>query len=288
MKRIAAFVLMMLFLPLCAFQAAAEVYVDADLPEDWNSRDLLRLTVFRTGEGDAMLLQAGGESMMIDGGPFKFREKLRDALKERHIEHFKYLFSTHPHDDHIDGLRMLMYYGFTDYEILSPFPQNYNDDHQKSAVKQQTKSGIPYRQLKDGDKLTLGEAEITIHVWDQGSINARSAMARVTYRGSSLLLCADIIGDTQHYFLEHLPAEELKADVVKAPHHGLTPFVKDFLTAIDPGFIIITNYTYTGKTGKTVGQAKSRSIPYKHSGDGTVIAESDGTDWYVRQTLKQF
>ena len=88
--------LLLLCLTLTAFPALCEVYVEKDPPADWESRDLLRITVFRTGEGDCMLLEQGGENMMIDGGPFKYREKLRDALAERGISHFKYLFNTHP------------------------------------------------------------------------------------------------------------------------------------------------------------------------------------------------
>ena len=104
--------LSVLCLMLSVLPARAQVYVGQEPPEDWQQRDLLRITVFRTGEGDCMLLEAGGECMMIDGGPYKFRDKLRDALQDRSITHFKYLFSTHPHDDHIRGLEMLMTYGF--------------------------------------------------------------------------------------------------------------------------------------------------------------------------------
>ena len=87
---------------MCLCPAAlAEVHVEEDPPEDWAGRDLMRLTVFRTGEGDCMLLEAGGECMMIDGGPYKYREKLRDALNAREIHHFKYIFSG----DFIEGAK---------------------------------------------------------------------------------------------------------------------------------------------------------------------------------------
>lgn len=272
---------------LAALPGTAQVYVDQTPPEGWDQGALLRLTVFRTGEGDCMLLEADGECMMIDGGPYKYREKLRDAMAERQITRMKYLFSTHPHDDHIEGLRMLMSYGMDVEEFVSVFPKTFRNDYQKKAVQQAEKSGVPYRQLSDGETLFLGDAALTIHYWEAGkTINAKSAMARLEYGDCSALLCADIVGETQHYFLENLPAEELKADIVKAPHHGLTPFVTEFLTAVDPAFIWITNYSTA--TSQMNGQAKYRSLPYKHSGDGTIIIECDGTDWYIRQTLKQF
>lgn len=286
MKRALSLLLMLcLLLPVCS--ARGEVHVNEAPPEDWETRELFCITVFRTGEGDCMLLQAGGESMMVDGGPYKYREKLRNALIQREITHFKYLFSTHPHDDHIEGLRMLMEYGFEADELVSVFSKDFNNAYQKKAVAQAEVSGIPYRQVADGEKLTLGGAEMTVHFWADGkSVNARSAMLKITFGSCSALLCADVIGETQHHYLD-TGADFLKADVVKAPHHGLTPFVSAFLTAVDPEFIWVTNYN-NDKPGKTRDQANYRKLPILFSGAGTIELSCDGTDWYVHQTLNQF
>ena len=289
MKRFLS-VLLTFFLLLSVLPAQAQVYVKQDPPEDWQQRDLLRITVFRTGEGDCMLLEAGGECMMIDGGPYKYREKLRDALKDRGIAHFKYLFSTHPHDDHIDGLRMLMAYGFEAEAFVSVVPKDVKDTegNQKKAMAVLDEKGIPYRQAESGDVLTLGKAELTVISWPEGrTINAQSAMVKLVFGDCSALFTADIIGDTEKYFLEALDPDLLKADVVKAPHHGLTPFVSAFLDAVDPAYIWVTNY-HGDNVGKTENQATYRKIPVQFSGDGTIILECDGTDWYIRQTLYQF
>ncbi len=268
----------------------AVVYVDVTPPEDWEARELLTLTVFRTGEGDAMLLQCGGEAMMIDGGPYKYREKLRDALVVRGISHFKYMFSTHPHDDHVEGLRMLLNYGFTCDEFLSFFPKSNSYEYQQKLVKQINRSGVAYRQLQDGESFTLGGAVITVYWWEKGStIDAKCPIARVEFGDASALLCSDIIGDTQQYYLKTLDASFLKADVVKAPHHGITPFQSDFLDAVDPAFVFVTNYSnYGTDLTKFKNQMKNRKIPTKYSGDGAVYLETDGVDWYVYQTLNEF
>ena len=289
MKRFLS-VLLTFFLLLSVLPTQAQVYVKQDPPEDWQQRELLRITVFRTGEGDCMLLEAGGECMMIDGGPYKYREKLRDALNDRGITHFKYLFSTHPHDDHIDGLRMLMTYGFEVDEFVSVFPKDVKDTegNQKKAMNALDKAGIPYRQVESGEVLALGGAELTVISWPEGrSINAQSAMTRLVFGECSALFTADIIGDTEKYFLETLDPALLKADVLKAPHHGLTPFVTEFLNAVDPGYIWCTNY-HGDRVEKTENQATYRKIPIQFSGDGTIVMECDGTDWYINQTLYEF
>lgn len=283
MKKCILFLLLLL-LPLTA---AGEVFIDQEIPEDWADKELLRLTVFKTGESDCMLLECGGEYMMVDGGANKWREDLRTALETRGISHFKYLVNTHPHDDHIDGLYRLMQFGFTADEFLTPFREGFNHDLHSRTVRQAAKVGIPFRQLFDGDQLTLGQATLTMHRWEEGStINDKSGMFRVQFGDASALLCADITGLAQRYLMDALPAEELKADVVKAPHHGLTAFVTEFLDVVDPEFIFITNYK--DDTKGLVNQANYREIPFKHAGSGTVTLVTDGTDWYITQALKTF
>lgn len=289
MKRTVA-ALLMLCLIAGALPALGEVYVKKTPPEGWQEKELLRITVFRTGEGDCMLLEAGGERMMVDGGPYKYREKLRDAMGERNITHFKYLFSTHPHDDHIDGLRMLMAYGFEVEEFLSVFPKDQTDTegNQKKAMAVLDEAGIPYRQVFSGDTLTLGDAELTVFNWPEGvNLNAQSAMLRVEYGDCAALLTADIVGETQKYFLEALDPSLLKADVLKAPHHGITAIVPDFLNAVDPAYVFITNYK-GDRSSKTGNQVERRKLPLQYSGDGTIVLECDGTDWYITQLRYQF
>jgi hypothetical protein len=62
--------------------------------------------------------------------------------------------------------------------------------------------------------------------------------------------------------------------------------VPDFLTAVDPAYIWVTNYSTRGYRIKNQGDF--RKLPVQFSGDGTIILECDGTDWYIHQTLRQF
>lgn len=48
--------------------ARTEVLIGETPPEDWPEREVLRVTVLETGRSDAILLECGGEAMMIDGG----------------------------------------------------------------------------------------------------------------------------------------------------------------------------------------------------------------------------
>lgn len=271
---------------LLAGSCRAEVYVGREPPA--GTQGSLRLTVFRTGESDCMLLEADGEVMLIDGGAKKWRDPLWNALTERGISHVKYLFNTHPHDDHIDGLYYLMQFGLTADAFLSVFQKDYHSKLLERTVKEAEAQGIPYRLLASGDSFTLGGANLTVYRWDAAKDpNAASALTRLEYGKCSALLCADISGRAQRFFLDALAPDVLRADVVKAPHHGITPFVPEFLTAVDPAFVWITNYN-AKKLSRIFHQLKGRSLPMYFSGEGSVILECDGKDWYVRQTEGQF
>lgn len=269
--------------------AGAEVFLGTQPRADWYRRPLLRLTVFAAGQSDCMLLEAGGQAMMIDGGSEPYRDDLKNAIQSRGIKRFKYLLNSHFHSDHISGLYWLMRFGFQAGEYLHPYTDYALKVSQRHAktVAQAERSGIPARQVVNGEELLLGEAVIRLYRYEEGAgTNGKSMMARVEFGGASVLLTADIIGDTQTYFVKNLPPEELKADVLKAPHHGITPMVGKFLETVAPEALIMTNSRKRVNRGAV--QADARGIPTYYAADGTVILETDGDDWYIRQAEGQF
>ena len=280
MKRIVKLLMPILLLLLIAPHSGEAKLYGKQPPDDWNHCNVLRITVFQMGESDGMLLECGGEAMLVDGGSNKYREVLQTELTRRDLAHIKYFFNSHPHDDHIDGLYRVMQSGFTADAFLSPFAREFEYNLHQRAVAAADAAGIPFQHMKAGDRIMLGDAQVTLYQWMEGaSINDMSGMLKVNFGNASLLLCADITGRAQHYFLETLETEELKADVVKAPHHGITPFVKPFLDAVDPQLVFVTN---SSKKVKGLNdQIQYRGLPCMYSGHETIILETDGEDWYA-------
>ena len=178
----------------CLTAAQAEIY--HELPcEDWYRRPLLRLTAFNTAQSDCLLLECGGQRMMVDGGSAPFREDLKGAMEERGITHFKYLLNTHFHEDHISGLYWLMRYGFSADAYLHPYNDAAVDvsERQAETIRQAEKSGIPTVQVFHGDQLLLGEAVLTLYRYDDvENTNGRSLVTRVEFGDASLLLTASL------------------------------------------------------------------------------------------------
>lgn len=277
---------LMLMMMLCG-TACAKVYMGKPPAEGW-TEDVLRVTAIPVGEGDALLLECGGEAMMVDGGTAPYRENLRDAIREKGIEQFKYLLNTHFHEDHVPGLTWLMHYGFGVGEYLHPyndFAVNISQVH-ADAIKEATRRGIPIRQIFDGDELMLGEAVITLIRYDGGkSTNGRSVVARIDFGSASLLLTADIIGDTQTWLSKNR-SHLLDVDIIKAPHHGITPMVTAFLKAASPLAVLMTNDYDRVDKGRV--QTEQYQLPAFYSGEGRVVFETDGDDWYIYQNTGKF
>jgi len=277
----------MLLFDLCF--AAAEVFFDAPPRKNWYQSPLFRLTAFNAAQSDCLLLECGGEAMMVDGGTEAYGDALVSALAEKGISDLKYLLNTHYHEDHISGLIRLMAEGFTIGEYLHPYAQNsiYGSSLQRQAIRQAEKSGIPSRQVFHGDVLLLGEANLTLIRHDEGlSTNGRSMVVQVRFGDATLLLGADIIGDTQSWMVRSLPAHLLDADVIKAPHHGVSVMAADFLQAVSPEAILFTNNRERAAEG--MAQAEAKGIPSYYNNEGCVIAETDGEDWYIYQLADSF
>ena len=269
MKRLLSLLLTAMLVFLVPFSALAE-------------EQLLRLTVMAAGESDCMLLESGGEAMLVDGGSNKYRERLVKMLESRGLARLKYLYNSHPHDDHIDGLYRAMQQGITAEAFLTPFGPGLPSKLHSRTLKMAKRREIPVRVLENGESFSLGSARLTLLRWTEGcTLNDQSGMLRVEVGETALLLCADVTGKAQKALLRSLPPEILRADVVKAPHHGLTPFVSEFLDAVEPQMIVVTNTPR--RAPKLTGQAKHRQLPLYFSGAQTLVLETDGVNWTVRE-----
>lgn len=271
--------------------AYAEVFVEAEKPADWEDRKLLKVTVFETTFHDSFMLECGGENMLLDGGSRSDYKRIRGFLEERGIDHFTYLFNTHPHYDHLEGMIYLVKYaGLKADQFVSPFASDYRNRYQKMMVTELEEAGIPYHQMSEGDKLMLGGesgAGMTLYRWDEAmEPNGLSGVLYIRFGDSTLLMTADITKEAQHWYLEHYGAEGLKCDILKAPHHGSKPTNNDFLDACDPQFAFVTSGTqYCKKT--TLQYSEWRHIPFMYHSKGTIHMETDGKDWYIWQVLKE-
>lgn len=291
MKRILCLLVVLMLIPGGGSAEIFQIEDESQLPADWANKDLLRLTMIDTDRSDAMLLECGGEAMMLDGGSGQYRERLYDVLDGKGITRLKYLFSSHSDNDHIHGLVYLMTCGKYDIgAFLSINPTSFRDaaGYHKKAVNAAKKMEIPYIQMEEGQTYTLGGATIKVlRCPEKWGANARGATALIQFGDSRVLSPGDIDNRTMKWYAEHYTAEELACDILKIPHHGLAAIPDTFLAAASPEMLIVPNTykrVYEGKRSFTRWVKVSfEGGPCKYSGDGHVVCVTDGTDWYAWQ-----
>ena len=282
MKRLIA-VLLMLVMAMPA--ALAEIYLiedESQRPEGWSEKELLRLTAIDTDRSDAMLLQCGGENMMIDGGSQQFYDRLLALIAEEGITEFKYLYNTHPDTDHIQGLTLLMnrWEGHVG-GFYTAVAKTYTASPHALAVRVTQKRNIPYVQIFDGDVLTLGGATINVIRCDQNwGTNNRSAACQVVFGNSKVLLPGDCGNQALEYFIANRDHALLECDIMKAVHHGINGIVPEFLDVAQPEFIFVPNAKENLVETK---QAFFSDLGAWFNGDGAIVMETDGADWYIWQ-----
>lgn len=199
--------LMLLCAALGLGAAQAEVYrveSEKNVPADWAEKDTLRLTCIDTNRSDAMVLQSGGEAMMVDSGEGRYRRRVYATLDGYGITELKYLLNTHCDDDHLHGFIYLMYSDLYQVDaFLSPNTTTYVDEegYHQQAVKATGTKNIPYVQIGDGDELTLGNAKLTIFRCPLPTgQNNRSAACMVQFGDSRAFLTGDIDNETMQWY----------------------------------------------------------------------------------------
>lgn len=181
--------------------------------------------------GDSTLIKfPNGEVMLIDAGQYECAPVILQLLKDLGIERIDYFLATHPHIDHIGGFKGLV----DNIEIGMVYRSNveYTTDTYHDFVATIADHGIKVEYLKEGDTVDFGEVQMKIYnppseieypkdFPDNSTqfINNNSITAKFTYGDSTALFCGDLYVSRERDLVGTY-GEELRADVIKANHHG--------------------------------------------------------------------
>ena len=204
--------------------------------------DELHLTVLDVGDADCLLLQSGGEHLLIDAGNPYDGEYIVDALRAAGVERLDHIIATHTDADHIGGMAAVIK-AIGCERVWMPFaeaPDTWVYDDWRATLKQYNVMPIC---ATFGMTTTVGNARLTIISGVAGDNhrdgNDGSLVCRVTFGKHAFLFMADVSVDVEKELLNS--GIELTADVIKIAHHGSGDASDPaFITAVDPTYAIIT------------------------------------------------
>lgn len=246
--------------------------------------DLLRVDFINIKIGDAILVRAGGQSLMIDGGTNDKLPRVEEFLKSQNLSGFTYYFSSHWHDDHLKAAIRLVKKGYTAQAFLGKYPLDTKIPEMRQLYAELDASGVPYRQVVTGESLNLGGALITFFYDERDTpdlgVNGKSMMAHIRFGERSLLLTADVSGAGLTDLAADFP-HLMDVDVMKSPHHGLNRLAPEFFAATSPEVVVLTTNMNNGRN--LARQLVNLAIPHYYISMGTVSLYTDGQTWFVEQ-----
>lgn len=198
------------------------------------------------GQGDSILVQMQGKNILIDSGDRSEAARLLTKLEENHVEQIDMLIATHPHADHIGGMKA----------VLNRFPvkhvydsgQNYKTKMYNDFRLQIEKEQIPFEVLRGGQEVPVNEmvklkvlSPQTLYKGTPSDTNNNSLVLRLEYKDFAMLLTGDIQAEVERDLLQTDP-EALQAQVLKVAHHGSkTSSINEFLAAVKPKIAVISS-----------------------------------------------
>jgi competence protein ComEC len=210
----------------------------------------LRLTMFDVGQGDALMVQAGERTMMVDtggspfGGSFDIGLRvLEPALWARGVSAIDTLLLTHGDPDHIGGALALI----DDFDPRYlwqgiPVPRA---NSLRAVLERAAASGAVLEQRRDGEEFRLGDARLLVlHPappdWERQRVrNDDSVVIEVVYRDVALLLTGDIGADVERAIVPRLAPATVR--ILKVAHHGSrTSTSRELLEAWRPQIALIS------------------------------------------------
>ena len=206
-----------------------------------SNKESLSVTFFPSGKGDCVILEYGGEAMLIDAGYKQKADELLAYFSDRNITRLSAVIITHPHDDHIGGLISVIESGIDIGVIYKTDDINQSSSTYRELIATVDNNGIYTENPEIGTGFYFGGAGVNFiaPLDDYGELDNNSVVVKIDFAGKSILLCGDIMLKAENDLLK--ASIDLSAEILKVAHHGgADSSSKKFLQAVNPKYAVIT------------------------------------------------
>lgn len=221
--------------------------------------------VVRTGQHDALVVDVGPDPDLVDG-----------CLRRLGVRRVPVVLLTHPHADHVDGLPgVLRGRSVGSVEIG---PSDEPEGQARQVVVQAREAGVPVVRAALGQVREAGVARWSVlgpgrtYRGTRSDPNNDSVVVRLEVEGTSVLLSGDTEPEAQADLLAS--GVDLRADVLKVPHHGSAYQDPGFLAAVGPRVALTSvgaDNTYGHPSARTLDLlTRQGARSYRTDQDGDV------------------
>lgn len=245
------------------------------------NNDLLKVHYLDVGQGDSIFIELpNNETMLIDAAESYQSENIINYLKNLNYQKIDYVIGTHPHTDHIGGLKDIIN-TFEIGKIYMPKVVSTTKTYENLLMTIKDKN-LKINTAKAGTSIIDTDAlKINILAPNNSTyteLNNYSVVTKITYGTTKFLF----MGDAEK-LSENGIKEDVTADVIKIGHHGSnTSSSINFIKKVNAKYGIISvglNNKYNlPKEEIITNWENSGTKIYLTSINGTVRASSDGTN----------
>ncbi len=237
------------------------------------------------GQGDSILVEYDGKTMLIDAGESNMGSRVSAFLKEQGISSLDYVVATHPHADHIGGMLTILNQYPVGQFIDSGYPHT-SQTYENMLTAIDTKN-IPFHVAQRGENVDLAQG-IEIQVLNpkeeqSEDLNENSVVLKIIHEDVSFLLMGDAGLEAESSIMA--VGYDVDADILKVGHHASTSGSgQNFIQAVSPEVSIIevgADNDYGHPHAEILQRLQSVSTVYRTDYDGTITITTDGSTYTV-------
>lgn len=272
MKKLTALILLLLLLAGCT---AANQPTAAEAPQ------IFSVHFIDVGQGDSILLEYDSQYALIDGGYAETGPALVQYLHDQGVDELDLVIGTHNHGDHVGGLGLVLDV-FEAGRVWCGSTSGYTSAYRDfiSAAEEQ---GLMVEKPRPGEVFFLGDVKLQV-LGPLGSyyedVNNTSIVVMATYGDHRFLLTGDMRWEAEQELVE--AGLDLKADVLKAGHHGsYTSTSALLLGAVKPTYAVIScgrSNDYGHPHDEPMARLRGMGVTiFRTDLMGTIVFSTDGT-----------
>jgi len=274
------------------------------IPTPFVTQGRLQIYALDVGQGDSsLIITPEGKSVLIDAGPPQAGDEVVAALQKRDVQSLDLAVATHPHADHIGGMRQVIEnFGVKNFLDSG---QVYSSKEYERMLRAIHEKGIRFIEAKKGMKFDLdsgvelgvlnpqGAGQWITEVRRGGSVeNANSVVLRLSYGNFSMLFTGDAETETEDLMMES--GAQLHAQVLKVGHHGSRYATSArFLEAVAPEAAVISSGAenrYGHPARQTLDRLRKAGVKiYRTDLNGEIAIVTDGNKFEIhpaRQSIQ--